>query len=69
MLKNTSCLLTYFTVQMHCLFKNTIKSLFAIINEFEAEDKFINFELTAGGGKSHYLSHAKHSDGSFSGTS
>lgn len=42
---------------MHCLFKNTSKSLFAIINEFEAEDKFIKFVLTAGAEKNHIIYH------------
>lgn len=49
---------------MHCLLKNTIKPLFAILREFVAEGKFIKFVLTAGGAKSHYLSHFKHRDGS-----
>lgn len=49
---------------MHHLLKNTIKPLFAIISEFEAEGKFTKFALTAGGAKSHYLSCSKHRQGS-----
>lgn len=37
---------------------------FAIISEFEAKGKFTTFALTAGGAKSHYLSHSKHGHGS-----
>jgi len=50
--------------QMHHLLKNTIKPLFAIINELEAEGKFTKFTLTASGAKSHYLSCSKHRQGS-----
>lgn len=49
---------------MHLLLKNTIKTLFAIISEFEAKGKFTTFALTAGGAKSHYLSRSKHGHGS-----
>lgn len=50
---------------MHLLLKNTTKALFAIISEFEAKGKFTTFALTAGGAKSHYLSHSQHGQGSF----